>query len=1161
MLLSGSPLDADQAWEPIEPSDASQIEITADTGEYVLGIDVSHWQGNINWTSVANDGIEFVWAKATQGVNYIDPKWYTNINGANNAGLYAGGYHFATPYTSGVDDAADEASDFYDAVSPYLTDGYLRPVLDLEGSNTLTVTQMSNWVHDFMNTFASLSGGIVPVLYTGTGYATNELNSSVNIYDLWFPLWPANPDFDNPPSAPGIWDSYDLWQYSDSESFGGINPVDGDVFLGSLSQFVNKYVISTVPDDHGDNKNEATAVALGDQTLGELDNVGDTDWFQVTLDGNTDYTIELLNSGLVDGTVRLYSSGLTLLGESSGSSLGVSITSLGYTSAVGDVYYVEVSSSSNDGGYKLLVQETDDYEDTFVEATQSLSVGGSVLGGIQADSDFDYLQMQVTAGQSYRLSLSAFSVFGDPLANGALLILNGSGGVVGGANGANPGGEHVSYEFTADSTGTMYVGVTADGVTGDYLLSLSEVELQIEGDLNGDGFVGVDDLNIVLTAWNQSVTSGDWAAGDPSDDGFVGVDDLNLVLVNWNNGTPPATEPIATSTPEDTPSSDSQVEVTADSSSYILGLDVSQWQGSINWSSVAASGREFVFIRGLDRDGDVDTRFYANIAGAHNAGLVAGIYQFVTPWTDGYNDAVDEATQFANLIAPYLTDGYMRPVIDIEPGPPHVPYPMDLDNAVLTDWVHDYMDTFEALTGVQPLIYTNTYHAANAFTSEITEYDLWVANWTHDPDVTPTGNVDGIWNGYDFWQYTDRDSIPGISGGVDGDVFYGSLSELIAEYGIHVLPDDHGDSKNDATVVPVASQTNGELESAFDTDWFQVTLDGNTDYTIELLNSGLVDGTVRLYSSGLTLLGESSGSSFGLSITSLDYTSTFGDVYYVEVSSSSNSGAYSLLVQETDDYEDTFVEATQSLSVGGSVLGGIQTDSDFDYLQMQVTAGQSYRLSLSAFSVFGDPLASGALLILNGSGGVVGGANGANPGGEHVSYEFTADSTGTMYVGVTADGVTGDYLLSLSEVELQIEGDLNGDGFVGVDDLNIVLTAWNQSVTSGDWAAGDPSDDGFVGVDDLNLVLVNWNNGTPPATEPIATSTPVDTPEAAPAQTQQAQQAQQPQQTLDSEQQAQAQQQMRQGLAIANWQSQSTAVLEDDSDEYAPLLGVWEADA
>ena len=61
-----------------------------------------------------------------------------------------------------------------------------------------------------------------------------------------------------------------------------------------------------------------------------------------------------------------------------------------------------------------------------------------------------------------------------------------------------------------------------------------------------------------------------------------------------------------------------------------------------------------------------------------------------------------------------------------------------------------------------------------------------------------------------------------------------------------------------------------------------------------------------------------------------------------------------------------------------------------------------------------------------------------------------------------------------------IEGDLNSDGFVGLDDLDLVLGNWNQNVAPGDPLLGDPSGDGFVGLDDLDLILNNWNQGTPP---------------------------------------------------------------------------------
>ena len=66
-----------------------------------------------------------------------------------------------------------------------------------------------------------------------------------------------------------------------------------------------------------------------------------------------------------------------------------------------------------------------------------------------------------------------------------------------------------------------------------------------------------------------------------------------------------------------------------------------------------------------------------------------------------------------------------------------------------------------------------------------------------------------------------------------------------------------------------------------------------------------------------------------------------------------------------------------------------------------------------------------------------------------------------------------------------LAGDLNGDGFVGVYDLNIVLSNWNQNVTPGDLLSGDPTGEGFVGVDDLNLVLANWNSDNPPSADVV----------------------------------------------------------------------------
>jgi hypothetical protein len=100
-------------------------------------------------------------------------------------------------------------------------------------------------------------------------------------------------------------------------------------------------------------------------------------------------------------------------------------------------------------------------------------------------------------------------------------------------------------------------------------------------------------------------------------------------------------------------------------------------------------------------------------------------------------------------------------------------------------------------------------------------------------------------------------------------------------------------------------------------------------------------------------------------------------------------------------------------------------------------------------------------------------------------------SMGNASFQPVAGSIIIDNLRLLERVVVpDLPGDLDGDGFVGINDLNIVLGAWNQTVTAGDLLSGDPSGDGFVGIDDLNTVLGDWNNGTPPvlATVPEPTT-------------------------------------------------------------------------
>lgn len=115
-------------------------------------------------------------------------------------------------------------------------------------------------------------------------------------------------------------------------------------------------------------------------------------------------------------------------------------------------------------------------------------------------------------------------------------------------------GGSVAAHGQATAVGAYGLNTTAGVDAGSaYLFDLSTGPA-LAGDLDGDGFVGIADLNALLVHWNQAVTAGETGLGDATGDGFVGIEDLNLVLSQWNAGTPPQAGTL-TSTPESTSAS------------------------------------------------------------------------------------------------------------------------------------------------------------------------------------------------------------------------------------------------------------------------------------------------------------------------------------------------------------------------------------------------------------------------------------------------------------------------------------------------------------------------------------------------------------------------------------------------------------------------------
>lgn len=254
----------------------------------IQGIDVSHHQGSINWNLVTASGIQFAFCKATEGVDYIDPRFTVNMSGAIAAGLPIGPYHFAR-VNSGESiptDAIDEANDFVDAIQGYYSGPglVLRPVLDLETLpdspiSTSIKSYTSKWVRDFCNTVQNRLG-FAPLIYTNGNIAQNYLESDIANYDLWF----AKPTNTNlyaaaaPPTATniGIWSDWEFWQWSWVGQINGISGnVDRNVFNGSLQELAASFVPGFLAGDYnGDNVVDASDYTMWRNTLDQTVKVG-----------------------------------------------------------------------------------------------------------------------------------------------------------------------------------------------------------------------------------------------------------------------------------------------------------------------------------------------------------------------------------------------------------------------------------------------------------------------------------------------------------------------------------------------------------------------------------------------------------------------------------------------------------------------------------------------------------------------------------------------------------------------------------------------------------------------------------------------------------------------------------------------------------------------
>ncbi len=201
----------------------------------------------------------------------------------------------------------------------------------------------------------------------------------------------------------------------------------------------------------------------------------------------------------------------------------------------------------------------------------------------------------------------------------------------------------------------------------------------------------------------------------------------------------------------------------------VHGVDVSKYQGDIDWPLVRASGTRFAWIKATEGADHVDQKFRQNWEGAKAAGVARGAYHFVF-WC---RSPAQEMANFENVV-PADPDA-LPPVLDVEATPESKSCKRHLVREEAIRDMRVMLREMERHYGKKPVIYTTVdFYEAILHPGELTEYPIWVRSTKHSPHVR---YGDRQWS---FWQYQSDGAVPGIRGNVDRNAFHGTQQQWLA---------------------------------------------------------------------------------------------------------------------------------------------------------------------------------------------------------------------------------------------------------------------------------------------------------------------------------------------------------------------------------------------
>ena len=197
----------------------------------------------------------------------------------------------------------------------------------------------------------------------------------------------------------------------------------------------------------------------------------------------------------------------------------------------------------------------------------------------------------------------------------------------------------------------------------------------------------------------------------------------------------------------------------------VRGVDVSHYQGNIDWNKLEAQGVMFAFIKATEGSSHTDSMFQANWKNVAQTELRAGAYHFFSFESSGQT----QAENFINTVS--FIDNMLPPVVDVEP---YGKYKSVKDNPAVISEMQDWLDAVEAEYGMKPVIYTTEAYYNDFIAAEFQDYDIWIRSVYKQPSDSVQ---------WTFWQYSNRMRLDGYDGEerfIDMNAFNASVESFQA---------------------------------------------------------------------------------------------------------------------------------------------------------------------------------------------------------------------------------------------------------------------------------------------------------------------------------------------------------------------------------------------